>query len=110
MTKKRTSAKPKAKQGKKATQPAVAEEVAVDESVTEDAAAMASTPVSATTSADSTATRRRTNRVIRQQVKTLALEEEYAYVVKDLRRVFILGGLMFAGLIAVNLAFTFLGG
>jgi hypothetical protein len=103
MTKKSTSAKPKAKQSKKTTPPPVVEAGVVvdDEGVQETAAA--ATPVSTTAS-------RRAARLNRQQVKALSLEEEYAYVVKDLRRVFILAGIMFAGLILVNLAFSLLGG
>jgi hypothetical protein len=101
MTKKTTSAKPKAKQ-KKTTPAQVAEAaVVVDDKAVSETAAPA--PVSTTAS-------RRAARLNRQQVKALSLEEEYGYVVKDLRRVFILAGIMFAGLILVNLAFSLLGG
>lgn len=120
MTKKRTSAKPKAKQGKKAAQPAyidVSEVESADttaaagEIATTSATAAASTPVDASTVVPtSTIASRRANRLNRQQAKALPMEEEYAYVVNDLRRVFILAGIMFLGLIVVNLVFTFLSG
>lgn len=103
MAKKRTSSKPKAKQGKRSTDPVVAEVAAVEVEETvepETAAAVNDTP----------APSRRASRLSRQQVKAQSLEEEYAYVVRDLRRVFILAAIMFAGLIAVNLAFSLLSG
>lgn len=103
MAKKRTSAKPKAKQGQKITDPVVAEVAAVEVEQTAD-------PDTAAATDNTPAPSRRASRLSRQQAKALSLEEEYAYVVKDLRRVFILAGIMFAGLIAVNLAFSLLGG
>jgi hypothetical protein len=39
----------------------------------------------------------------RQEVAVAQLEQEYSYVAKDLRRVFILAGAMFALLIVLNL-------
>lgn len=50
---------------------------------------------------------RPTRRSPRQRT-TESLEEEYSYVVNDLRRVFILAGIMFALLILVNLGLRFL--
>lgn len=107
MAKKRVSSKPKAKQGKKTSQTEpvvteVVEEELLEEEGDDDVGVIA---VSASTTAS-----RRARRLTRQQAKALSLEEEYAYVVKDLRRVFILAAIMFAGLIAVNLAFSLLGG
>lgn len=41
----------------------------------------------------------------RSQVASEQLEEQYAYITTDLRRVFILAAVMFALLIALNIAF-----
>ena len=46
----------------------------------------------------------------RSQVASEQLEEQYAYITGDLRRVFILAGVMFALLIGLNLAFDLLAG
>lgn len=106
MTKRRPTGKPKAKQTttKKTTTATTAQS----------AEALATeTPPDTTVSAPETATStaaRRAARLNRQQVRTLALEVEYGYVVKDLRRVLLLAALMVVGLVVANLAFTFLGG
>lgn len=42
-------------------------------------------------------------KLTRQQAATERLEDEYAYVIRDLRRVFILAAIMFGLLIALNL-------
>ncbi|MEZ4518501.1 MAG: hypothetical protein R3C44_17335 [Chloroflexota bacterium] len=106
MTKRKTSAKPKAKQGKKATNSVTA----TTETVTTTATATATTSADTLEQSTTTTAQRRANRMNRKQAKTIPLEEEYAYVVNDLRRVFILAGIVFVGLIAANLAFTLLGG
>lgn len=44
----------------------------------------------------------------RREIAAAQLEEQYAYIVDDLRRVLILAAIMFGLLIAVNIAFSFL--
>ncbi len=53
---------------------------------------------------------RKTPKLTRQEATAQQLEVEYAYIVKDLRRVFIIAGMMFGLLIAANLVFGFLAG
>ena len=48
-------------------------------------------------------------KVSRSQAAAERIEDEYAYITDDLRRVFILAALMFALLIAANLVFTMIG-
>lgn len=52
--------------------------------------------------------RRPSIRTARKQADDLDLEEEYAYVAKDLRRIFVLAIIMFAVLIGANIAFQFI--
>jgi hypothetical protein len=51
----------------------------------------------------------RTPKMSRSQAAAERIEDEYAYIVKDLRRVFILAAAMFLLLIALNVAIRFLG-
>ncbi len=53
--------------------------------------------------------RRPSIRMARKQAEDLDLAEEYAYVAKDLRRIFVLAVIMFVVLIAANIAFQFVG-
>ena len=48
-------------------------------------------------------------KISRSQAAAERIEDEYAYITDDLRRVFILAALMFALLIVVNLVFTYIG-
>lgn len=111
MTKRRPTGKTKSKTTTKkptATTSAIVDTTAdVDEAVAETAD---TSVMAAETSAPATTAARRPRRLTREQVKTQALEVEYAYVVKDLNRVFILAAIMVVGLIAANVAFRFLGG
>lgn len=51
----------------------------------------------------------RTSKLSRSQAAAERIEDEYAYITSDLRRVFILAGLIFALLIALNLIFQAMG-
>ena len=51
----------------------------------------------------------RAPKISRSQAAAERLEDEYAYITGDLRRVFILAALMFALLIVANLVFTMIG-
>jgi len=51
----------------------------------------------------------RTPKLSRSQIAAERIEDEYAYITDDLRRVFILAGLIFALLIALNLVFQAIG-
>ena len=65
------------------------------------------------TSATTTSDAPRAPRPIKQsrsQVASEQLEEQYAYITGDLRRVFILAAVMFALLIGLNIAFDLLAG
>ena len=53
----------------------------------------------------STPARRRRNRNRIRQVSIEELKEEYSYVLKDLRRIFLLALLMFVLLIAANIVY-----
>lgn len=48
-------------------------------------------------------------KVSRSQAAAERLEDEYAYITGDLRRVFLLAALMFALLVVANLVFTMIG-
>ena len=51
----------------------------------------------------------RAPKLTRSQIAAERIEDEYAYITDDLRRVFILAGLIFALLIALNLVFQAIG-
>lgn len=51
----------------------------------------------------------RTPKLSRSQAAAERIEDEYAHITSDLRRVFILAGLIFALLIAINLLFRVMG-
>ncbi len=51
----------------------------------------------------------RAPKLSRSQLAAERIEDEYAYITDDLRRVFILAGLIFALLIALNLVFQTMG-
>ncbi len=51
----------------------------------------------------------RAPKLSRSQLAAERIEDEYAYITDDLRRVFILAGLIFALLIALNLALRTMG-
>ncbi len=53
---------------------------------------------------------RKAPKLTRQEATAQQLEVEYAYIVKDLRRVFIIAGIMFGLLIAANIVSGFLAG
>lgn len=53
---------------------------------------------------------RKAPKVSRSQVAAERIEEEYAYITKDLRRVFILAAVMFGLLIALNIVIGAMGG
>lgn len=61
------------------------------------------------TSVPASGSRRPSIRAARKKADDVNLEEEYAYVVKDLRRIFILAIVMFVLLIGANIAFQFIG-
>ena len=61
------------------------------------------------TSVPASGSRRPSIRAARKKADDVNLEEEYSYVVKDLRRIFILAIVMFVLLIAANIAFQFVG-
>lgn len=52
----------------------------------------------------------RTPKVTRSQIAAERIEDEYAYITGDLRRVFILAAAMFALLIILNIVLSQLGG
>lgn len=52
----------------------------------------------------------RSPKLSRSQAASERLEDEYAYIVGDLRRVFILAGVMFALLIVLNVVLSRVGG
>ncbi len=95
--------RPKAKSTAKPTKSAVAPVNSDIESVPLDTTPAATTPAPATPHAP------RAPKVSRSQAAAERLEDEYAYITGDLRRVFILAALMFALLIVANLVFTMLG-
>jgi hypothetical protein len=53
--------------------------------------------------------RRPSLRMARKQAEEVDLQEEYAYVIKDLRRIFVLAVIMFVVLIVANIAFQTVG-
>ncbi len=94
--------RPKAKNTAKPPKKTVAPAQSVVENELIDAVP-AAPPVPATPRA------RRLAKVNRSQVAAERLEDEYAYITDDLRRVFLLAALMFALLIVANLIFTRIG-
>lgn len=58
----------------------------------------------------SASTTRKAPKLSRQEATAQQLEIEYAYIVKDLRRVFLIAGIMFGLLIAANIVFGVLAG
>ncbi len=67
------------------------------------------TPLDLTPAAPAAPRTPRAPKMSRSQAAAERLEDEYAYITGDLRRVFILAALMFALLIVANLVFTMLG-
>lgn len=53
---------------------------------------------------------RKAPKLTRQEATAQQLEMEYAYIVKDLRRVFIIAGIMFGLLITANIVLGFVAG
>lgn len=60
------------------------------------------------TSTPASGKRRPSLRTARKQAEEVNLAEEYAYVAKDLRRIFVLAVFMFALLIIANIAFAYI--
>lgn len=59
---------------------------------------------------ETTAASPKAPKLSRQEATAQQLEVEYSYIVKDLRRVFIIAGIMFGLLIAANVVLGFLAG
>lgn len=69
-----------------------------------DAEIAETTPAPATTE-----TRTKTPKLTRSQAAAERIEDEYAYITDDLRRVFILAAIMFALLIVLNIVLSRIG-
>ncbi len=100
--------RPKAKNTAKTPKKTVAPAQSVVENELIDAVP-ARPAVPATPPVPSTPRARRLAKVNRSQIAAERLEDEYAYIIDDLRRVFLLAALMFALLIVANLIFTRIG-
>lgn len=59
--------------------------------------------------APATETRPKTPKLTRSQAAAERIEDEYAYIIDDLRRVFILAAVLFALLIALNVILSRMG-